>query len=448
MEDRLSVIIVGGSIGGLSCAHALLHAGCDVTILERAKGKVVSAGAGLGIDRDSASALKSWGIEINVATLPLPREEVRAVNKETMQTLTLYTDDNYNHRAAHWGDLHGLLMEKLPPGILYYDHEVVSFDKPNNRDNRVQVTARVGGKDGELRSFEGDVMVAADGSASLTRKKFRADEQQRSWSCTLTSSYCGYCAWRGVLEYEAEPEITEKLKKEYPSLGTCLYFDLAPGTHAVLYELSGKRLNWLWYVNQPEPNREGHSATIRATEEQIREMREAAASTWGPELARLLQQTPAPFMNAIYDRDPIDQFKYGRVVLLGEAAHPTSPHGLRSTNMSIIDAHVLGECVAKLVTGKRSHEAGAGTDGGRPGAGGGDNAGEAEYGKDGGVDAALEEYQKIRVPVTKQQVLFSRHLGRLKQGLASDQPGDYPWLQADRQLIESLGQVNMSTFKC
>ncbi len=43
----------------------------------------------------------------------------------------------------------------------------------------------------------------------------------------------------------------------------------------------------------------------------------------------IVQATESPFINAIFDREPLDQFVWGRVALLGEAAHPTTPHGLR-----------------------------------------------------------------------------------------------------------------------
>jgi hypothetical protein len=43
------------------------------------------------------------------------------------------------------------------------------------------------------------------------------------------------------------------IRRAYPELGNCIYFDLAYKTHAVLYELPGSRLNWLWYINGPEP---------------------------------------------------------------------------------------------------------------------------------------------------------------------------------------------------
>lgn len=49
-------------------------------------------------------------------------------------------------------------------------------------------------------------------------------------------------------------EVKASLQQHYPDLGHCLYFDIAENTHAVLYELTGNRLNWLWYINQPEPN--------------------------------------------------------------------------------------------------------------------------------------------------------------------------------------------------
>lgn len=66
--------------------------------------------------------------------------------------------------------------------------------------------------------------------------------------------YSGYCAWRGVVDFSGEEDsVLQQMKKAYPDLGKCLYFDLNSGTHSVLYELLNQRLNWIWYVNQPEP---------------------------------------------------------------------------------------------------------------------------------------------------------------------------------------------------
>lgn len=142
-------------------------------------------------------------------------------------------------------------------------------------------------------------------------------------------------------------------------------------------------------------------------------MHEEARRTWVPELATLMQATTNPFINAIFDREPLHQFVWGRVVLIGEAAHPTTPHGLRSTNMSILDAFVLGNALSK-------------------------------WGSEG-IDAALNEYQEERVPATAREVLFSRHLGQLKQGLAG--PEYFQWLQADEEVKRGLLQRNMHRFR-
>lgn len=153
--------------------------------------------------------------------------------------------------------------------------------------------------------------------------------------------------------------------------------------------------------------------TVKADEKALKEMHEEARRTWVPELATLMQATTNPFINAIFDREPLHQFVWGRVVLIGEAAHPTTPHGLRSTNMSILDAFVLGNALSK-------------------------------WGSEG-IDAALNEYQEERVPATAREVLFSRHLGQLKQGLAG--PEYFQWLQADEEVKRGLLQRNMHRFR-
>lgn len=67
--------------------------------------------------------------------------------------------------------------------------------------------------------------------------------------------YSGYCAWRGVLDFSGkeDSETVKDIRRVYPELGKCLYFDLGCGAHCVFYELINKRLNWIWYINQPEP---------------------------------------------------------------------------------------------------------------------------------------------------------------------------------------------------
>lgn len=118
----------------------------------------------------------------------------------------------------------------------------------------------------------------------------------------------------------------------------------------------------------------------------IKELHQRAEQVWSPELSRMLKETKDPFLNAIYDCDPLEKIFWDRVVLTGDAAHPTTPRCGRSTNMAIIDAAVLGKCLQK-------------------------------WGPDH-LYSALKEYQSIRKPATSAHVLHWRRVGQVKQGLS------------------------------
>lgn len=130
---------------------------------------------------------------------------------------------------------------------------------------------------------------------------------------------------------------------------------------------------------------QARSMTMKVNEEMVRKLHEQVDEIWVPEFAKVVRETKDPFINAIYDYDPLKQLVWDNVVLVGEAAHPTTPHCARSTNMAILDAAVLGKCLQK-------------------------------WGAQG-LKSALMEYQSLRLPVVSAQVLHSRRAGRIKQGL-------------------------------
>ncbi|KAJ4733853.1 6-hydroxynicotinate 3-monooxygenase [Rhynchospora pubera] len=381
-------IVVGGSIAGLSCAHALVSARWDVAVIEKSTAPSTTpsrtcsrspTGAGLGLDPQSQEILGRWisHSQLRQATFPLSLDLNIMTDSGCKRSKTVTRDGNFNFLAAHWADLHSLLYEALPPGLILWGHQFISFQTHKDKST-VRVTCRVA-KTGEIVEIEGDLLVAADGCLSAIRQNFLPNLKLR---------YSGYCAWRGVLDFSGKEnsDLIVGMREAYPELGNCLYFDLACNTHAVLYELKDKRLNWIWYVNQPEPKTEGTSVTMKVSKDALHSMHEEADKVWVSQLASLMQETTDPFINIIYDSDPLPRLQWeGKIVLIGDAAHPTTPHGLRSTNMSVVDAYVLGKCLER-------------------------NGLE-------GLEKALEEYQTIRLPVVSEQVLHARKLGRAKQGL-------------------------------
>lgn len=299
MGKRVAVV-VGGSVAGLAGAHAVAGAGWDVVVLEKAAAPAAGGGtgAGLGLDPQSMETLARWipGWGLDAATLPLAVDLNRATDSETKAARTLVRDEDFNFRAAHWGDLHRRLHEALPASAtVLWGHKFLSFEAPDDTRGGVIATARVL-RTGKTVDVAGDILVAADGSTSSIRRRFLPDLKLR---------YSGYCAWRGVFDFAGKESSDTMIgiRRAYPELGNCLYFDLAYKTHAVLYELPRSRLNWLWYINGPEPELTGSSVTMEATDAMVARMRGEAGRVWCPELARLVRETASPFVNVIYDAD-------------------------------------------------------------------------------------------------------------------------------------------------
>lgn len=150
---------------------------------------------------------------------------------------------------------------------------------------------------------------------------------------------------------------------------------------------------------------------MKVSSDMIAKMHEEAENVWLPELVKVIKETKDPFLNVIYDSEPLGQVVWNNVVLIGDAAHPTTPHGLRSTNMSVLDAAVLGKCLQK-------------------------------WGVDN-LTSALQKYQSTRLPVSTKQVLFSRRLGRIKQGLELPDRQPFDPVTASREDCEELQQKKM-----
>ncbi|CAL5363630.1 unnamed protein product [Camellia sinensis] len=92
---------------------------------------------------------------------------------------------------------------------------------------------------------------------------------------------------------------------------------------------------------------ERNSVTMKVSSDMIKEMYEEAEKVWVLEMVKLMKETKEPFINVIYDCDPLEQIVWDNVVLVGDAAHPITPHSSRSTNMAILDAAVLGKSLEK-----------------------------------------------------------------------------------------------------
>jgi 2-polyprenyl-6-methoxyphenol hydroxylase-like FAD-dependent oxidoreductase len=198
---------------------------------------------------------------------------------------------------------------------------------------------------------EADVLVAADGAQSPTRRRFLPE---------LSATYAGYIAWRGTLdEADAPPDLVRFFDDAFT------FSEARSAGHILVYFIPGdgtdttqgrRRLNWVWYVGVAAADlprllvdRDGrqHHASLPfggTPDSAIRDLRDLARREVHPMLAALVAATPQPFLQTIVDVVPT-RTVFGRVCLLGDAAFVVRPHTAGATAKAARDATTLARAL-------------------------------------------------------------------------------------------------------
>jgi 2-polyprenyl-6-methoxyphenol hydroxylase-like FAD-dependent oxidoreductase len=189
-----------------------------------------------------------------------------------------------------------------------------------------EVVARfAAAKDGAPRSARGDVLVAADGIHSAARQRLHPGEGPPRWS--------GALLWRGVSE--GPPFLT----------GASMIMAGHERQKFVCYPIAPGVLNWI-----AELRFDAVSAPPAQDWNQRAEPRdflppfESWRFDW-LDVPALVRRAPAIYVFPMVDRDPLPRWSFGRVTLLGDAAHPMYPVGSNGASQAILDARALTGCL-------------------------------------------------------------------------------------------------------
>jgi 2-polyprenyl-6-methoxyphenol hydroxylase-like FAD-dependent oxidoreductase len=303
------VAVVGGGVGGLCAAAALGRAGFEVAVYEQAE-ELREVGAGLTIWPNAVRVLRRLGLadelirrgsKLRRATLRTSSGRILAESRpEKLEQLT-----GEPTVAVHRADLHDLLLSALPEGAVNLGAKFVSFEEDEGG-----VTIRFG--DG--REERADMAIGADGINSAVRRQLFPDAELR---------YSGYAAWRGVVE--AGEEVDEGSTSE--SLGRGSRFGIVPIGRGRVY----------WFATA---NIQAGAAQSPRDRKQFLLNRFAG---WRRPVEQLIDATPAESVlrGDIYDIEPMRSWRRGRVVLLGDAAHPTTPNMGQGACMAMESAFTL-----------------------------------------------------------------------------------------------------------
>ena len=295
-KPSTDVLVIGGGMAGLAGALALRANGAEVTLVERAP-EFGEVGAGLQMAPNASRVLKRWGLlekalEIGVRPKHLVFRDAVTGEELTRQTLGGEFEERYGapYVVIHRSDLHRVLLEACQEAGVRLVNDVTVESVETVKGRGVAHTA--GGAD-----YEADVVIGADGLKSTLRPAVAQDGP-------VSSSYGAY---RGTVPITENTPATD--------LEDVIVY-LGPDCHLVQYPLrKGELLNTVAVFKSP---------SFERGEEQyggVDEL-EAAYQDCVPAVREALKNLATGIRWPMYDRDPIANWVAGRLVLMGDAAHP------------------------------------------------------------------------------------------------------------------------------
>ncbi len=355
MTQQLPIIVAGGGIGGLAAALALVRQGFAVKVLEQAA-EIGEIGAGIQLGPNAFYAFDALGIGDKARSRSVLTDEM-VMHDAIDETLVgrIPTGKAFLERfgnpyaVIHRADVHMSLLE----GAQESGSVEVLTSTHVERVEQDEAGVTVFDQNGKVH--KGLALIGADGVKSVVRQQFVGDSARVS----------GHVVYRAVVD---KADFPEALQWNAASIW------VGPNCHLVHYPLrGGEQYNVV--VTFHSRDKEEWSVTEGSKEEV-----ESYFQGICPKARQLIELPKSWKRWATADRDPIEQFVYGRVVLLGDAAHPPLQYLAQGACMALEDAVTLGEAL---------------------------RVNDNDFGK------AFDLYERSRVARTARIVLSAREMGRI-----------------------------------
>ena len=307
----LRAAVIGGGIGGIAAACSLRQRGIEVTVFEQAK-VLGEVGAGLTVFPNGLRQLERLGLGEALAAVGAKiGDGSRYCRADGTIVGPIVTTDSVGWNGMygmHRADLLNTLAGKLPPKTVHVGHCCTGIAQTAS-------SARLQFAHGD--SVEVDIVIAADGIQSILQKYVVEPKPPE---------YSGVRAYRGLISREKLPG--------WPEAAHMVW--MGDGKHFIVYPVrSGRLLNYVGFVPTKDETIKSWSAAG--------DVRELAASFdgWDSQIVRLLETVETCYWWGLYDRRPLTSWTSGRLVLLGDAAHPMLPHLGQGANQAIEDGVAL-----------------------------------------------------------------------------------------------------------
>lgn len=351
----LSIIIVGGGIGGLAAALALSQIGIRIRLLEQSA-DIGEIGAGIQLAPNAFAALDALGIGENARRRAVFTDRLVMMDAlDSTEVASFPVGERFRERFAnpyaviHRADIHTSILEAVKQSPL------IEFFTSSRVEDFTQHASFATVVDNHGDKHSADAVIGCDGVKSVIRQKLIGDEPRVS----------GHIVYRAVIPVENMPE---DLRWNAPTVWA------GPNCHLVHYPLRGaKEFNLVVTFHSREQEtwgvREGSREEVMAYFAEICERPK-----------RLLDSPKSWKRWSTADRDPVASWGHGRSTLLGDAAHPMLQYLAQGACMAIEDAVTLGKAVERC---------------------------------DFDLTAAFRLYERSRIVRTARVVLSSREMGRV-----------------------------------
>lgn len=335
----MTVLIAGGGIGGLTLALMLHQRGIPSVIYEQAS-QIREVGVGINVLPHAIKELATLGLLPALDAVGIRTKELIYINRlgQKIWNEPRGTDAGFDypqfsiHRGRLQKVIHDAVIERLGPQAVRTGLRLGGFIQDEGGVLAHFTDSRFGAGSETVR---GEVLVAADGIHSVVRKHFYPNEGRPSWQ--------GVLLWRGAAEW---PQFLS---------GRSMFIGGGMGAKLALYPIAPgsapdtRLTNWAIAIRVADgaitpPPVDSWSRLARMDEVLPYARR---FNVPGVDVEALVRATPVAYEYPMCDRDPLERWSFGRVTMMGDAAHPMYPVGSNGAAQAILDARALADALKK-----------------------------------------------------------------------------------------------------